>query len=241
MVSWPAQGAALRSTPDGILAAILTRLNMGHSPPTRVEIGCSDGLENITHWLLLQGFRGVWFDASIGCVAAIGQALGGLEFPALRVRQAFVDAKNVVDLLGEAGEFLGTREPDVLAVDIDGNDVAVVTAALTVSQPRVLVVEYNAKFPPPMSLTLAYNPAVRWHEDDYQGASLVAWCEALPGYQLVACSLSGVNAFFVRADLAGGFPVATPAELFEPPRYHLAQSRAGHKPTLKWLRQVVRG
>jgi hypothetical protein len=57
---------------DGILAAIFACLNTGHSPPSCVEIGCSDGLENITLRLLLQGFRGVWFDASSACVAAIG-------------------------------------------------------------------------------------------------------------------------------------------------------------------------
>lgn len=225
---------------DGILAAILERLGTTQRPQTCVEIGCSDGLENITHWLILQGFRGAWFDASSACVAAIEQALGGLDFPFLRVRQAFVDVKNVVDLFAEVRAFLGTGDPDVLAVDIDGNDLAVVKAVLTVAQPRVLVVEYNAKFPPPVCLAIDYTPEFRWHEDDYQGASLMAWCESLLGYRLVACSLGGVNAFFVRQDLAGNFPISTPADLFEPPRYHLARIRAGHAPTLTWLRQVVR-
>ena len=60
---------------------------------------------------------------------------------------------------------------------------------------------------------------------DNYGASLAAWDELLgpKGYSLVACSIGGVNAFFVRNDLlAGKFcEPLTPENHYEPARHWL--------------------
>ena len=77
------------------------------------------------------------------------------------------------------------------------------------------------------------NHSAGWMGDDYMGASLSA-LEGLgrtKGYRLVGCNVAGVNAFFVREDLAGDlFAAPASAEaLFQPPRYDLIYAyRGGH-------------
>ena len=110
-----------------------------------------------------------------------------------------------------------TQTVDLLSVDIDGNDLPVALAATEAMSAKVLVVEYNAKFPYPIVQCMKYDPAHTWKNDDYHGASLGAWVQALETrYRLVCCNLAGTNAFFVRSDLAGQFPLRQPAELYQP-------------------------
>jgi hypothetical protein len=95
-----------------------------------------------------------------------------------------------------------------------------------------VVIEYNASWPPHIRKTVAQAPR-GWDGTNYYGASLGA-LEALgreKGYCLVGCSLSGVNAFFVREDLVGdGFcPPFTAENHYEPPRYYM-NSPIGHPP-----------
>lgn len=108
--------------------------------------------------------------------------------------------------------------------------------ALTSLRPKLLCVEYNAKFPPPTSLVMAYSEKHEWAPEDYFGASLQGWVDHLPGYTLVACNLSGANAFFVRNDLAHAFTIYAPALLYQPARYWLV-APSGHAASLKWLKQ----
>lgn len=63
----------------------------------------------------------------------------------------------------------------------------------------MIVVEYNAKFPPPIHWTVRYDPACAWAGDDYQGASSQSFADLFgaTGYRLVACNLTGVNAYFM--------------------------------------------
>ena len=114
-------------------------------------------------------------------------------------------------------------EIDLLSIDIDNNDYWV-WKAITRINPRVVVIEYNATLRPPMSLVVPYEPERTWDgATNYFGASLEAFVRLgrSKGYRLVGCSISGVNAFFVRDDIAGDhfFDPATAEELYEPPRY----------------------
>ena len=62
---------------DGILETIFGRL--GLSQGSFVEIGCGNGLENNTHYLLLKGWRGVWVDGDPGNIRAIRAAVPSLD------------------------------------------------------------------------------------------------------------------------------------------------------------------
>jgi hypothetical protein len=119
----------------------------------------------------------------------------------LRVKQCFVTRDNINGLIREAGL---DAEPDLLSIDIDGNDYWI-WDAIDCAHPRAVVIEYNGVFRPPHQIVQEYDPAFEWGSDAYFGASLKA-LEVLgtrKGYALVGCNFAGVNAFFVRNDLTG--------------------------------------
>ena len=79
---------------------------------------------------------------------------------------------------------------------------------------------------------MPYNPRHIWDGSDMHGVSLEALTklgEEL-GYQLVATSMAGVNAFFVRKDLTHSlFPLPAIAEnLYNPAQYYRYRVN-GHK------------
>ena len=91
---------------------------------------------------------------------------------------------------------------DLISVDLDGNDYYIVKTILELKIfPSVFILEYNAKFPPPIDFKINYNENHKWGNDDYFGCSLVAWNELLDrfGYKLICCNThTGANCFFVK-------------------------------------------
>ena len=223
-----------QSDEDGIIETICSRLQLKSG--TFVEIGCGSGCENNTHYLLLKGWRGIWVDGDSSNIALIRASLPEVK-GRLRVAQCLVTRENVANLLREELTALGaTLSIDLLSIDIDGNDLPVALVASEVTSPKVLVVEYNAKFPYPISQCVKYDPNHTWKNDDYHGASLGALVEAFATrYLLICCNLAGTNAFFVRSDLAGKFPLREPAELYQPARFYLTALRSGHPSSLSFL------
>jgi len=219
-----------QSDEDGIIDHICGRLGIEHG--SFVEIGCGDGRENNSHFLLLKGWQGAWVDGDPANIAAIRTALPVSD--RLRVIEAMVTRENVTALLTPEVSRLGNL--DILSVDIDGNDLQVAASAVGAFRPRVFVGEYNSKFPFPMKVAVTYEPLRSWQGDDYQGASLAAWVEALANdYGLVCCNLAGTNAFFVRRDCLGAFTSYPPEQLYQPARFHLTALQSGHPPSLSFL------
>lgn len=190
---------------DGILQAIFARL--GHGSRYYVEFGVEDGRECNTRYLRERhGWTGLLMD-------------GGHENPALNLRREFITAENVNALFEQYGV---PREPDLLSIDLDGNDYYVLRALAQHWHPRVVVAEYNAMCGPTARRSIAYDPAFRWSGTDYMGASLQALVGVTRawGYTLVACDSAGVNAFFVRDDLVDGhFERHSPEALYRPPGF----------------------
>jgi hypothetical protein len=218
---------------DGILDEIFRRI--GATNRFFVEFGVGNGLENNTLALLLAGWSGLWIEADEPSLAHIrGEFREVLEEGRLAARGALVTPENIEALLHEGGV---PAEPDLLSVDIDGNDYWV-WRAIGRFRPRVVVIEYNATLGRSARLTAPYDAAARWDGTTRFGCSLGA-LEDLgrdKGYALVGCTLAGVNAFFVREDcLAEHFlPPYTAAQHFEPPRY--GPGGAGHPP--RWGRFI---
>jgi hypothetical protein len=119
----------------------------------------------------------------------------------------------------------------LLSIDIDGNDYWVLDAIDAVT-PRILVLEYNSIFGPERALTIPYDPTflrTRAHYSGlYFGASLAAFCQLLAkrGFRFVGSGSAGVNAFFVRADLAAGLPTLTSQDGWVESRHR--ESRDAH-------------
>ena len=226
---------------DGIIEYLLGELPEGTGNRTFIEIGCGNGLENNSHYLLLKGYRGVWIDGSESNVQLIRD---GIDEPTidqgrLIVSARFVDRENLPAVLAESCSFIGNKEPDFFLLDIDGNDGFLAAEAISHIQPKIICVEYNSTFPPNFATSIKYNKSHIWKEDDYHGASLLYLCNVLIGYSLAACSILGVNAFFVRNDLAHRYPSYPIEKLYQPFRSEIRWLRPGHPASLKWLRTAL--
>jgi hypothetical protein len=213
---------------DGIIAEIFVRI--GVTNRRFVEFGVETGVECNTVKLLVEGWRGVWIEANPASARGIAENFSPfVSSGALTVVESLVTAENI-DALIQRGGLDG--EIDLLSIDIDYNDYWVWKAIRGID-PRVVVIEYNATLRPPMSLTVPYQPNGRWDGSNFYGASLEALARlgADKGYRLVGCSLAGVNAFFVRADLCADRFVepATAQEHYEPPRHYLHLLPSGHR------------
>ena len=213
---------------DGIIAEIFRRV--GTTSKDFVEFGSGDGRENNTVSLLTtQGWKGLWIEGDNEAVGRARQAFADyVGAGTLRVDPAFITAENIETLFRNAKV---APEFDLLSVDIDRNDYYV-WQNIRQFRPRVVVVEYNAIFPPDVEWVVPYDANAWWDLTSRHGASLGA-LEQLgreKGYALVGCSLSGVNAFFVRADLVGNkfLSPSTAAVHYEPPRYFLISRALGH-------------
>ena len=205
---------------DGIISEIFNRI--GVTGKRFVEFGVERGLESNGHFLLHKGWSGVWIEGSKKHCAQIRKLFRKpIEQKRLVVENSFITAKNIDALIGK---HITERQIDLLSIDIDGNDYHVWKAIKCVD-PRVVVIEYNSLFPPEYEWVMPYNAGHAWDKTDNAGASLKSLellGESL-GYQLVGTNVSGVNAFFVRKELAKGLFVhpATAEALYNPARYNI--------------------
>lgn len=221
---------------DGIIAEIFRRI--GRTSSVFIEIGCGNGIENNTHALLLQSWKGVWIDGNRKNISGIQNSLGNSYRSRLVLKEALVTPENINDVLdGCLVDLLEDQNQrvDFFSIDVDSYDLAILRQMEL--RPRVICAEYNAKYPPPIEVEVPYAPDQGWCGDDYMGASLASICRQMTthGYRLVACNVSGVNAFFVEEDLAGHFEEASIEALYMPPRYQLCLRNSGHPPSLKFL------
>jgi hypothetical protein len=214
---------------DGIIQEIFRRI--GTTNKLFVEFGVESGVENNSLKLLLEGWRGLWIEGSNNYAESIKSRFSDLiDSQRLSLNCSFVTAENINELIGS----FAAGDIDLLSIDIDGNDYHIFEA-LTVVQPRVVVIEYNAKFPPPISITQVYKKDFVWSGTDYMGSSLEALARLARrrGYSLVGCNFPGINAFFVRDDLVDGkFQAPYTAENhYNVARYFLWQLYvSGHPP-----------
>jgi hypothetical protein len=222
---------------DGIIDLIFSRVPSGG---TFVEVGVQSGVECNSLLLLLKGWRGVWIEGSAEYCRKIASDLGAAAFPpSFKVANAFVRRDNIAALVGDSMAFLGVEELDFFSLDIDGNDRHVIEAVIGSGiRPKVLCVEYNAKFPPGVAVTVRYDPNHVWDATDYMGSSLQSLVDLLRplGYRLLTCNIPGINAFFIRDDLGHLFPELPIDRLYQPFRYYLSPIQPAQPPSLAYLR-----
>jgi hypothetical protein len=219
---------------DGIIREIFNRI--GTTNKVFVEFGIGNGLENNTLALLFEDWQGLWIDASSDSITTIRNHFSGIiKSNKLTVVESFITQGNIDNLIAS-----NVRPPeiDLLSVDIDGNDYHVLQAISCIT-PRVIVIEYNAKFAPPVLFCMDYTETHMWRGDDCFGASLKFLETNLDrmGYCLVGCNLTGANAFFIRKELVANkfLEPFTAENHFEPARYYLSGYASGHTPTYETL------
>ena len=146
--------------------------------------------------------------------------------PGVAVVQAMVTPENVNRLIREHG---CAGEIDLLSIDVDSVEYWLMQA-LDACTARVVVLEYNAYFGPTRAVTTPVEPPPPNRPVEYFGASLSALEQVAreKGYHLVLCEQQGVNAFFVRHDLATDVPRLTAHQAFRPFRH---RARPGEEMT----------
>lgn len=208
---------------DGILQAIFRIVGAGGR--RFLEFGIQEGREGNAVLLAdVFGWSGTFIEGDEAPYAALRAKYA--HSPRVATVRAMVGADNINRLVGS--------EPlDLLSIDVDGDDFWIWNALE--SSPRVVVVEYNA--------SLGLDPVVQppdlgrgWDETAAFGASLPA-LERLgrkKRYRLVHCDLAGVNAFFVRDDIAGSMRALTAEQAFRAPNYGLEGRCHPPGPSLEW-------
>lgn len=213
-----------QSDEDGILGEILKRIGAGPDAGIAIEFGVENGLQSNTYWLLRQGYTAVWLECNDRHVKWIRRFFADyLDSGRLQLAHELV-ARDTIDT--RLATLSGGRPVSVLSIDVDGNDYWLWERVEAI-RPAVVVVEYNATCPPPLAVVQVHDDeGPKKVKTDYWGASLSALHKLArrKGYQLVGCGVVGVNAFFLRDDLATQerFPYPwTPEALYHPLRRKL--------------------
>lgn len=192
---------------DGILWALFQHI--GATSTRFVELGSGSSGGNAALFAGELGWTGLIVEGDAGKAGVARR-----KFPRSTTVCAWITPETVNQLLTDHGF---TGEVDLFSLDIDGNDYWV-WEAMTACSPRVVVLEYNSMFGPDRAVTIPYDPAFsrRDHRFCYFGASLSALTRlsARKGYRLVAVEPTGVNAFFLRSDLAPEIPACDPVRAY---------------------------
>jgi hypothetical protein len=201
---------------DGVLAEILRRIGA----PGRffVEFGIESGREGTCVYLAdVAEWRGLFIEAHPEFYRQLERKY--VRSPRIDTIHAMVTPDNIEALFKRAGVL---PEPDVVSIDINGADYWV-WEAITSYRPRVVVIEYNGAIDPRRRLVQPRD-RTSWDGTEFFGASLAAM-QTLgdgKGYRLVHTEMAGLNAFFVREDVAGGqFPEVDEAAARSFPNYFL--------------------
>ena len=194
-----------QNTEDGIILYILKHI--GVKTKKFVEIGIENGNECNTTNLLknfdwsgvqIEGNKNFYQQAKVSMREILGKKIKNLE-----LLNVFVTKKNINQILKRKNI---DKEVDLLSIDIDGNDFWI-WKEINIIKPRIVIIEYNSFFGPNKSATIKYDPNFNWdHKNNrsYYGASLKA-LENLgkkKKYSLIGVDQNGVNAFFIRNDIA---------------------------------------
>jgi hypothetical protein len=185
---------------DGLTVALFDRI--GAVTHRFVEIGAGVNGGNSGFLARECGWTGLMIEAHPERAATLRRRFA----PDVSVVSSMVTRENVNTIIDTHGYH---GDVDLLSIDVDGIDYWV-WENLTACRPRLVIVEYNPFLGADRSVAIPYDPQFDRHSvevprDAYYGASLPAFAKlgAGKGYRLVLVEPRGVNAFFVRDDVAG--------------------------------------
>jgi hypothetical protein len=218
---------------DGLLWALFQQA--GVTTARFVELGSGSSGGNAAMFAAECGWTGLMVEGDRDKAAYAAR-----QFPRVTALCAWITPETVNDLLTQHGF---TDEVDLFSLDIDGNDYWV-WKAMTACSPRVVVLEYNSMFGPERAVTIPYDPKFSRHDHRfcYFGASLAALTRlsAKKGYRLVAVEPTGVNAFFLRNDIAPEIPACEPVRAYRLVEKYNTLIREKQIDVFKWADETGR-
>jgi len=174
---------------DGVLQFLLRVEIIQSRNGTCVEFGVEDGSERNTRYLAENNnYTGLLMD-------------GSYENPLINLKKEWIYSTNIGSL------FLKYNVPnnfDVLSIDLDSFDYFVWKNISNKYKPAVVITEINSFFPPPIAITQKNGFHNKETHDIHFGMSLAAayLLAREKGYSLFYVEEMGVNAFWVRDDMA---------------------------------------
>jgi hypothetical protein len=168
-----------------------------------VEIGASNGVANNTAFFALaKKHTGLMVEGNKRTSQA-SKLFYSLFNKAVFCMNSYVSLKNIDKIT----KLFHYPDPDILSLDIDGNDYYILKAILQNGiLPKVIVVEYNATMGPDAPLSIPYTEVFDYSSAHptrlYYGASFAAWNLLLESYNYshITVDSLGVNSFFARQE-----------------------------------------
>ena len=206
---------------DGIVEEIFYR--MGITKPNFIEIGADmKTFENNSSALAMRGCKGVWID--------MNEPLVKVNKERVLCISAKVTPRNIKILINKSIDFVGTKNINLLSLDIDSNDYHVLREIVKDFKFDCLIVEYNANWGKHNSIYSKFEENFDRAHGDYYGMSLKAAVNLLNDYSLICCNITGVNAFFIHNSQLSKFADCVhsdPASHFMPPTHKYYNFRLG--------------
>ena len=221
---------------DGITLEIIRRLKIKNG--NYAEFGVGNGLENNTLILSTLGWKGFW----VGCQDLCFKHMNTEKF---FYNKKWINLKNIIEITKESMNNLCIDNLDLISLDLDGNDYYFLEEFLNNNIfPKVFIVEYNAKFFPPIEFIIDYDENHKWTGDDYFGASLTSLEKLFKkfDYKLVCCNAhTGANAYFVKRKYINKFKDIPNQidQIYMEPNYELT-SKHGHFPSPKVIEKIFK-
>ena len=190
---------------DGIIEHLIRHVPIGN--PYFIEFGVEDYTEANTRFLLRnRNWSGLVLDGSKENIEKIKQDAIYWRHDITAV-ESFITRENINATIARHGK---SGDIGLLSIDIDGNDYWIWEAIDCVS-PRIVIVEYNSVFGGEAVVAVPYDAqfvrTAKHHTNLYFGCSIGALKHLADrkGYCLAGSDSAGINAFFVRQDVAGKF------------------------------------
>ena len=221
---------------DGLTLEITKRLGIDEG--SFAELGVGTGVENNTLILLSKGWKGFW-------IGAEELSFNSEKSKRLHFFKEWVTRDNVAELFDIGLKKILVKDVDVLSIDFDGNDLIFCEKLLATGKcnPKLLIVEYNSKFPPPIQFSIRYDDTHEWNRDDYQGSSIQSYVDMLKkyGYKIICCNAAtGVNAFFVKEEYLKLFPeVPEDIQHIYVDPFHLLHSHITWPTSIKTIERII--